>query len=54
MHVSVKGAAPQRFLRTNEEDDEKSVSMYEDGDSMILPRKVEVPKPIARSMSPAQ
>ena len=54
MHPGVKRAAPQSFLRTNEEDDEKSVSMCESGGSMILQRKVEIPEPMARGMPPEQ
>ena len=48
-----EGAAPS-FLPTNEEGDEKSVSMCDGGGAMILQRKVEIPEPTARGMSPKQ
>ena len=38
------------FLSTNEEDDEKSVSMCDGGGAVIMKRKVEIPKPIAKGM----
>ena len=54
MHAGVKGAAPQSFLPMNEEGDKESASVYNGGGSMILQRKVEMPEPIARDMSPEQ
>ena len=54
MHAGVEGAAPQGSLPTNEEGDEESVSMYDGGGTMIFQRKVELPEPIARAMSPEQ
>ena len=54
MHAGMKKAAPQSCLPTNEEDDEKSVSMCDGVGSMILQRKVEIPEPIARGISPGQ
>ena len=54
MHAGVKEAAAQRFPPTNEEGDEKSVSMCDGGGVMILEGKVEIPEPIARGMSSEQ
>ena len=54
MHAGVKEAAAQSFPPTNEEGDEKSVSMYDGGGVMIFQGKVEIPEPIARGMSSEQ
>ena len=54
MHAGVEGAAPQSSLPTNEEGDEESVSMCDGGGAMIFQRKVELPEPIAKGMSPEQ
>ena len=48
VHAGVKGAAPQRFLPTNVEGDEKVVSMCDSRGAMILQGNVELPEPIAR------
>ena len=50
VHAGVEGAAPQSSLPTNEEGDEKSMSMCDGGGTMIFQRKVELSEPIARSM----
>ena len=50
----MKEAAAQSFPPTNEEGDEKSVSMCDGGGVMILQGKVEIPEPIARGMSSEQ
>ena len=58
MHVGIEGAAPQCFLPTSEKVDEEggeeSASVSNGGGSMVLQRKVEIPEPIARDMSPEQ
>ena len=41
-------------LSTNVEGNEASVSMCDRGGTMIFQRKVELPKPISRGMSPEQ
>ena len=43
----MKGAAPQRFLPTNEEGDEESMSRCDGGGTMIFRKKVELLEPIA-------
>ena len=50
MHAGVKAAAPQRYLPTNGDGDEESVSMYDGGGTMVFKRKMELPEPIARGM----
>ena len=54
VHAGVKGATPQRFLLTNEEGDEVSVSICDGGGTMTFQSKVELPEPTARGMSPEQ
>ena len=58
MHAGVEEEALKSILPTIEEvdekGDEKSVSMCDGGGAMILQRKVEIPEPIARDMSPEQ
>ena len=52
MHAGVKGEAPQSFLLTHEEGDKESVPMCDGGGTMTFQRKVELPEPTARGMSP--
>ena len=54
VHAGVEGAAPQSYLPTNEKGDEEGMSMCDGGGTMIFERKVGLPKPIARGMSPEQ
>ena len=54
MHAGVEGGAPQSSLPTNEEGNEESVSMCDGGGTMVFQRKVELPDPIVRGMSPEQ
>ena len=58
VHVQSTGAWKEqnrkRFLPTNEKGDEDSVSMCDHGGTRIFQRKVELPEPIARGMSPEQ
>ena len=50
----MEGGAPQSSLPTNEEDNEESVLMCNGGGTMFFHRKVELPDPIVRGMSPGQ
>ena len=52
VHAGVKGAAPQSIFLTNDEDDSILVSMCDGGGKMIFQRKVDIPEPIARDISP--
>ena len=47
-------AAPQSFLRTNEERDEENMLMCDGGGTMGLERKVDISEPTARGMSPEE
>ena len=54
MTAGVKGAAPQRFLLTHVEGDEKSVSMCDSGGAGILQRKYGDTGADSKGMSPEQ
>ena len=54
MHAGVEGGAPQSSLPTNEEGNEESLSMCDGGGTVFFQRKVELPDPIVRGMSPEQ
>ena len=47
----MKGTAPQRFLPTNEEGDDESMSRCDGGGTMVFQKKVELLEPIPRGMS---
>ena len=54
VHAGVEGVSPQIFLPTNEEGNEESVPMSDEGGMMVFQRKMELPEPIVRGVSPEQ